>query len=100
MRIALLHTHHSKEHLAAVKEEMRTLGAPEIHAVWMEVYGHWVALEGCHRIRAAKELDLTPEIIEVEYTDEMLSSVIELDQDDYQISEICDDSHNAEIIEF
>lgn len=100
MRIALIHNHFDQEHLNKVAEEMQTLGAPEIHAVWHPLYEHWVALEGCHRIRAAEKLGLTPEIIEVEYSDEMLSSIIEPDQDDYQISEICDDSHNAVIIEF
>lgn len=101
MRIALVHSHYDSEKLERVKEEMKVLGAPEIHAVWMECYGHWAALEGCHRIRAAKELGYTPEIIEVEYSDEMASTVLGYDGDeDYPISEICDDSHRSTIIEF
>jgi hypothetical protein len=101
MRIALVHTHYSEEHLAQVIEEMKQLGAPKIHAVWMDCYGHWAALEGCHRIRAAKELGLIPEIIEVEYSDEMASTVPGYDGDeDYPISEICDDSYRSTIIEF
>ena len=69
MYIALVHDHYSEEHLAEVIEEMKKLGAPKIRAVWMECYDHWAALEGCHRIRAAKELGLTPEIIELDYDD-------------------------------
>ena len=101
MRVALVHSHYSEEHLAEVIEQMKVLGAPKIHAVWMECYGHWAALEGCHRIRSAKELGLIPAIIEVDYSDEMASTVTGYDGDcDYPISEICDDSHKAVIIEF
>lgn len=92
MRIALVHDHYDVEHLAEVIEQMKTLGAPKIHAVWMECYGHYAALEGCHRIRAAKELGLVPEIIETGYSDEIFA--------DYQISEVCDDSYKSTIVEF
>jgi hypothetical protein len=101
MKIALVHNHFSPEHLAEVIEQMKTLGAPKIHAVWMECYDHYAALEGCHRIRAAKELGLTPEIIEVDYSDEMASTILGYDGDeDYPISEICDDSYKSTIVEF
>ena len=101
MKVALVHSHYSEQHLQEVISEMRTLGAPAIHAVWMECYGHWAALEGCHRIRAAKALGLTPKIIEVDYSDEMTSAIAGYDGDqDYTISEICDESHEAVIIEF
>jgi hypothetical protein len=101
MKIALVHDHYSEEHLAEVIEQMKTLGAPKIHAVWMECYGHFAALEGCHRIRAAKVLGLVPEIIEVDYSDEMASTILGYDGDeDYPISEICDDSYRSTIIEF
>lgn len=101
MRIALVHSHYNEQHLAEVMGQMKTMGAPAIHAVWMECYGHWAALEGCHRLRAAAELGLTPEIIEVDYSDDMASSVLGYDGDnDYPISEICDDSHKATILEF
>jgi len=101
MKIALVHDHYSEEHLAEVIEQMKSLGAPKIHAVWMECYGHFAALEGCHRIRAAKVLGLVPEIIEVDYSDEMASTILGYDGDeDYPISEICDDSYRSTIIEF
>lgn len=101
MKIALVHDHYSEEHLEEVIEQMKVLGAPEIHAVWMECYGHYAALEGCHRIRAAKELGLTPEIEIVDYSDEMASTILGYDGDeDYPISEICDDSYKSVIVEF
>lgn len=101
MRIALVHDHYSEEHLAEVIEQMKVLGAPEIHAVWMECYGHYAALEGCHRIRAAKELGLVPEIVDVEYSDKMCSTISGYDGDaDYMVSEICDDSYKSTIVEF
>jgi hypothetical protein len=101
MKIALVHNHYSEEHLAEVVEQMKARGVPKIHAVWMPCYDHYAALEGCHRIRAAKELGLTPEIIEVDYSDEMASTILGYDGDeDYPISEICDDSYKSTIVEF
>ena len=101
MTIALVHDHYDDEHLAEVIEEMRTLGAPKIHAVWMECYDGYQALEGCHRIRAAHALGLTPEIVEVEYSDDMASSIPGYDGDeDYPISDLCDDYPAHERIEF
>lgn len=57
------------EHLADVIEQMRTLGAPTIRAVWMGEY--WLALEGSHRLAAAHALGLTPIIEELSYLDEI-----------------------------
>jgi hypothetical protein len=95
MKIALIHHHYSAEKLEAVKSKMLVLGPPKIHAVWMDCYDRWQAMEGCHRIRAAKELGLTPEIIEVGYSDNMCSTINGYDgENDYQISEICDDASN------
>lgn len=79
------------DHLADVTEQMKRLGTPTIHAVWIEAHGVWQALEGCHRLRAAHALGLTPIIIPVEYSEEMMSTVLGYDGDeDYPISEICD----------
>lgn len=63
--IALYHKQYDPKHLEEVKSEMLKLGAPEIRAIWSEVYGVWMAVEGCHRLRAAHELGLTPVIINV-----------------------------------
>ena len=57
-------------HLAAVKKEMEKLGAPDIRAYWDgEKY---IGLEGSHRARAAKELGLTPNIIDMDLKQWML----------------------------
>jgi hypothetical protein len=101
MRIALVTKAFNQDKLDSVKKEMAILGAPTISAVWMECYGHYVALEGCHRIRAAKELGLTPEIIEIEYSDELADTVTGYDGEEvYPISAICDDSFSAHVIKF
>ena len=96
MKIALIHNHYDEAHLAAVIEEMKTLGAPVIKAVWMECYGHYAALEGCHRIRAAKALGLVPEIEDVEYSDELVEGM----QDNMTIAQVADSSNESEVISF
>ncbi len=58
MEIALVHKHYSEEHLQEVMAEMETLGAPVIRAIWSDCHALWLAVEGCHRIRAAKVLGL------------------------------------------
>lgn len=101
MRIALVNDHYDAARLEAVKVEMLTLGAPVIHAVWMGCYDMYAALEGCHRIRAAKALGLEPTIEEVDYSDDMASTVGGYDgEEDYPISDICDDAYKATVIEF
>jgi hypothetical protein len=101
MKIALVAKHFDSKKLEAVKQQMETLGTPSIHAVYIECHDMYAALEGCHRIRAAKELGLTPVIIDVEYSDAMASTVLGYDgDDDYTISSICDDAYKSTIIEF
>ena len=82
MRVILLHEHYDDGHLAQVIEEMRSLGAPRIRAAWVECYGAWVALEGCHRLRAAHALGLSPELVPVEYDDETTPGDLGLDWQD------------------
>lgn len=65
LTIALLHAEYNKVHLEEVKDIMRKKGAPTIRAIWSDFYGLWLAIEGCHRIRAAKELGLIPKIKDV-----------------------------------
>jgi hypothetical protein len=67
MTIALVHKHFDAAHLEEVKNTMQTLGAPEIKAVYVECMDMFVALEGCHRIRAAKALGLVPVIVEMDF---------------------------------
>lgn len=65
MVINLLHKHYNEQHLAEVVNEMKRLGTPTIRAIWSETYGEWMAIEGCHRLRAAQQLGITPIIKDV-----------------------------------
>ena len=96
MTIALVHGHFNQDHLDEVKNEMSILGAPTIKAVWMEQYDMYVAIEGCHRIRAAKELGLTPVIDEIEYSEELVDGM----DGEWTVADICDDAHRAVTIDF
>lgn len=90
MTIHLTHADYDAAHLAAVSEEMRTLGAPTIRAIRGDV-NVWYALEGCHRLRAAHALGLIPTIEEVEYSDTVMASDLGLDwQDDAPIGTVTD----------
>lgn len=104
MKIALTHNHFDTEKLSAVKAEMQVLGAPTIKAVWMECWGLWAALEGCHRIRAAHELGLIPEIEEIEYSEDVTTADIGLadafDGDVYTVAAIADDAYKNLVLDF
>ena len=100
MKIALIHDYFDVTHLAEVSAQMRVMGAPTIHAVWMEVYGAWVALEGCHRLRAAQALGLVPEIVEVEYSDLQVADVCGGLDDDMTVARVCDDAWRSTILNF
>jgi hypothetical protein len=97
MTIALFHRHYDEQHLQQVMQQMQTLGAPTIKAVWMENYQHWVALEGTHRILAAKMLGITPIIDDVDYDDSTFTAD---DGDIYTISEVCYDSYQCKRVNF
>lgn len=78
-------------HAEEVIESMRTLGAPVIRAVRAECYGGWVAIEGSHRLYAAQQLGLTPEIEEIPYDEEStLATYGCCDEDDYSIADLVD----------
>ena len=99
MQIALVHSHFDAAHLADVQATMARLGAPSIRAVDLGE-GRWQALEGCHRLRAAAELGLVPDLVSVEYSDELLTS-LGLDFDgDWTVAQLCDDSYRATWIAF
>ena len=101
MKITLVHDHYEQDHLDQVVAEMQTLGAPTVKAVWMECWDSWCALEGCHRLRAAEVLGLTPEIEAVEYDDTTTVTDLGLDfQDDFQVCEIVDGAYAHHTIEF
>ena len=58
MLVKLLHNHYDSEKLEKVKEIMKAKGSPVIRVIWDDMNGIWMAIEGCHRIRAAKDLGL------------------------------------------
>ena len=103
MDVILYHKHYNQEHLNAVKAQMETLGAPTIKAIWSEMYGAWMAVEGCHRLRAAAELGLTPEIEDVSEEDVV---VMQIDGEDVEVNvaelteELENDAPKSHIIRF
>lgn len=103
MTIALFHKHYTEKHMAEVMVEMENLGSPTIRAIWSDLYGMWLAVEGCHRIRAAKELGLEP-IIEDISNDETVA--IEIDGENAEVSvqnlfeELTDNAPRTAIINF
>jgi hypothetical protein len=52
------------DHYKQVLAAMRQLGSPAIRAIWHGAYG-WLAIEGSHRIAAARELGLPVAIVDV-----------------------------------
>lgn len=101
MEIALLHEHFDETHLGVVKAEMATMGAPVVKAVWVEAANRWVALEGCHRLRAAHALGLVPEIEEVEYSEAVAAELgLDIQDAELTVAQIVDDSWNAESLVF
>ena len=59
--IHLLHSHFDQDHLDSVISEMEKMGAPTIRCY--ELFDGMVqAIEGCHRLRAAEQLDITVNI--------------------------------------
>lgn len=67
MKIALIHESYELSKLLSVIEEMKVLGPPHLRAIWCERRGFWIALEGCHRTRAARKLGLEPVMIPTPY---------------------------------
>ena len=101
MKITLVHDHFEQDHLDHVIEEMKTLGAPTVKAVWLDYMGSWAALEGCHRLRAAEALGLTPEIEPIEYDDVTTVQDFGLDyEDDFRVCEIVDGAYARHTLEF
>ena len=101
--IALLHKHYDEQHLEEVKTEMASLGAPVIRCIWSELNNMWMAVEGSHRIRAAKDLDLMPIITDI--TNQKYA-VVQIDNENIKInvkkyaSELQDDLYQTDYIDF
>lgn len=56
-------------HLEQVKAEMETLGAPVIRVV--DCGDYYMALEGSHRLAAAHQLGISPELVVYDQDDEI-----------------------------
>ncbi len=103
MEIALFHKHFDEEWLTHVKTQMLELGAPEIKCIWSEIYGMWLAIEGCHRLRAAKELGITPIIIDItndETTIQQIDGIDTVVNVAELAQELNDDAWKSEILSF
>ncbi len=99
MEIIVNHNQYYKDHLKQVITEMQTLGAPTIKAVYDECDDVYIALEGRHRIEAAKRLGLTPIIDEIDNTDDILMRDITDMDTDYTVAEHVNNSMQNQIIE-
>lgn len=60
-----LHAHYSPEHLQHVIRETQRRGPPHIRAHLDTETGAWFALEGTHRLMAARHLHLVPVMLAV-----------------------------------
>ena len=103
MNIILVHDHFDTEHLETVKSEMLKLGQPTIKATYIEMYDSFVALEGCHRIRAAKELGLNINIEEIdvnEYYNTEISEIVEGMETECTLGELIDSCTTRKSIKF
>lgn len=72
-------------HLKEVIDEMRKMGPPTIKAYYHNAYDAWVALNGSHRISAAKILGLPIIIEEYDYdeiSERLLSEFTEIEHTD------------------
>ncbi len=67
------------DHLAKVTAEMQTIGAPALRCIRDDAQGIILALEGSHRLAAAKALGLTPILTMVDDDDMLLCSDIGYD---------------------
>jgi hypothetical protein len=80
MKVALLHDHFDYDYLIEIIKEMKYLGAPKIRVCHVE-NDIYQAIEGCHRLRAAAALGITPEF-EVLASDTLRSECEDLDWED------------------
>jgi hypothetical protein len=79
-KVILAHNHFDAKHLVDVMYWMEKLGAPTIRGFW-NFEGNFQAIEGCHRVRAAAALGLTPELDALD-EDTLRVDVDGLDYDD------------------
>ena len=91
------------DYLANVKAEMLTLGTPVINVVFDDAQGIYVALEGSHRLTAAKELNLVPvlNVVEVEDTDIYVEDLgLGITDCEYTVQDLLDMAYRATLVDF
>lgn len=97
LKISLLHNHFSPEKLQEVINDMKKLGKPKIRVYKTGINNIYQAIEGSHRLRAAKILNLIPDI-EVLDPETNLNELEDIDYDGTivnKINELGDiDNHN------
>jgi len=81
MKVQLFHNHFDQKHLEEVKTEMLILGTPVIRVVYDDLNDVFIAVEGCHRLRACEELGLTPEIEEITIEEALQINIAESGDD-------------------
>ncbi len=83
----------NENHLNKVTKQMKTIGAPTVRAIYDgEIY---YAIEGSHRLMAAHELGIIPEIAEIEYSDEIITVQVDGEDVEVVISEYADKLMNV-----
>lgn len=105
MEIYLVHDHYDEEHLAEVKADMLALGAPTVRVIDMGE-GIYAAIEGCHRLRAAAALGITPDLNVLDYdavadldvTDPALG--LDLDNPGMTIADLVSDFNRRQYVVF
>lgn len=100
MDIRVVHAHYRQDHLDRVVAQMRDMGAPVIRAAWDPTNEHWVAVEGCHRVRAAKVLGLIPTIVEIPADDTRVSAIDTGSDCDMTVAELVSDVSGTAVIGF
>ena len=97
MTIALMHKYYDNKHLNEVIEKMKSKGTPTIRAYHDKADDIYFAIEGCHRIRAAKKLGLRPVVDIIDWNEKIQNP----DTDDILTSrQLYDNYRFTEIIEF
>ena len=93
----------NKDRLEVVKSEMLELGAPTINVIFDEGQGVYVALEGSHRLQAAKELDLIPTLIvsKLKDTDIHVEDLdLGIDDCEYTVDELLAQVYRTQLVDF
>lgn len=97
MEIVLLHNHYCEQKLEEVKKEMTELGAPTVMAYDLGFDGLYQAIEGSHRLRAAHELGLTPNIFLVDADTQISELNLDVDYLDGDTVQTLGDIDNVKI---